>query len=238
MVTTIVESKSKCSFQFVHRALELARRRGEIIDDTDEDRLEWQESEGKQRLNGKVWSFWNKLEIQKRNSETLWFVMPCCAASGSAGRINPWSVWIRSWEVSKIGRKKATLHCPRHRFCSLVRLSLSLLWHTKMQQASININMFVFRSGRKRLGGPTRCDRSVLLGFCASRGVPWSAQATPRSGAPNRNQRTRSGTRDPPMDSRMDYMLRMLLHGTGTRGFSPSFSNFLATDLLFDSFTT
>ena len=54
MVTTIVESKSKCSFQFVHRALELARRRGEIIDDTDEDRLEWQESEGKQRLNGKV----------------------------------------------------------------------------------------------------------------------------------------------------------------------------------------
>lgn len=42
--------------------------------------------------------------------------MPCCAASGSAGRINPWSVWIRSWEVSKIGRKKATLLCPRHGF--------------------------------------------------------------------------------------------------------------------------
>lgn len=57
MVTTIVESictKSKCSFHFVHRALELARRRGEIIDDTDEERLEWRETEGKQRLTGKV----------------------------------------------------------------------------------------------------------------------------------------------------------------------------------------
>ena len=65
MVTTIVESicaKSKCSFHFVHRALELARRRGEIIDDTDEERLEWRETEGKQRLTGKVWSFWSKLE--------------------------------------------------------------------------------------------------------------------------------------------------------------------------------
>ena len=171
MVTTIVESictKSKCSFHFVHRALELARRRGEIIDDTDEERLEWRETEGKQRLTGKVWSFWSKLEkfeaswsFQKQTSETLWFVMPCCAASGSAGRINPWSVWIRSWEVSKIGRKKATLLCPRHGFCFFVWFS-AVFCESFMAQA-------FFQEWKETIGRP-RCRLATDLHL----GTPWA----------------------------------------------------------------
>jgi hypothetical protein len=87
--------------------------------------------------------------------------MPCCAASGSAGRINPWSVWIRSWEVSKIGRKKATLLCPRHGFCFFVWFS-AVFCESFMAQA-------FFQEWKETIGRP-RCRLATDLHL----GTPWA----------------------------------------------------------------
>ena len=209
MVTTIVESicaKSKCSFHFVHRALELARRRGEIIDDTDEERLEWRETEGKQRLTGKVWSFCSKLEkFEASKNKLLKLCDLWCLAARPQDPQGESILGVFGSEAGKYPklderRQRSFVQGTASVFLyGFLRFSVNLLWRK-----------LFFRSGRKQLGGPGADLRQIctwaLLGFCASRASRGSAQAAPRSGAPNRNQRTRSGTRHPPMDSHMDYM--------------------------------
>ena len=155
--------------------------------------------------------------------------MPCCAASGSAGRINPWSVWIRSWEVSKIGRKKATLLCPRHGFCFFVWFS-AVFCESFMAQA-------FFQEWKETIGRP-RCRLATdlhlgtpwaLLGH--SLGTPWILRIT---GIP-RFRPGSSAKRSAKPKSTNSFRHTTSAHGFA-HGLHAVYMLLHAADLLFDSF--